>query len=174
MAKKDIYKFTIQFSGGDPQHQQVAEILNQQGRRKAQFLVNTVLHYIHCSETPDIPQPSPVNTDAIEAIVRRFMEVYSEKPTPKDVGQAPEKKTVKSEEIAFDDAAELLGELGMGILMKAIPQINAFVINMELKVIIGLILLFLFLTPLSEFLLGAEADMLSGLRRGLAVMAGSG
>ena len=71
-------------------------------------------------------------------------------------------------------AAELLGELGMGILMKAIPQINAFVINMELKVIIGLILLFLFLTPLSEFLLGAEADMLSGLRRGLAVMAGSG
>ena len=174
MAKKDIYKFTIQFSGGDPQHQQVAEILNQQGRRKAQFLVNTVLHYIHYSETPDIPQPSPVNTDAIEAIVRRIMEEYSEKPTPKDVGQAPEKKTVKSEEIAFDDAAELLGELGMGILMKAIPQINAFVINMELKVIIGLILLFLFLTPLSEFLLGAEADMLSGLRRGLAVMAGSG
>lgn len=116
MAKKDIYKFTIQFSGGDPQHQQVAEILNQQGRRKAQFLVNTVLHYIHCSETPDIPQPSPVNTDAIEAIVRRIMEEYSEKPTPKDVGQAPEKKTVKSEEIAFDDAAELLGEDGMAAI----------------------------------------------------------
>lgn len=106
----------IQFSGGDPQHQQVAEILNQQGRRKAQFLVNTVLHYIHCSETPDIPQPSPVNTDAIEAIVRRIMEEYSEKPTPKDVGQAPEKKTVKSEEIAFDDAAELLGEDGMAAI----------------------------------------------------------
>ena len=39
MAKKDLYKFTIQFNGGDPQHQQTAEILNQQGRRKAQFLV---------------------------------------------------------------------------------------------------------------------------------------
>ena len=61
-------------------------------------------------------------------------------------------------------AAELLGELGMGILMKAIPQINAFVINMELKVIIGLILLFLFLTPLSEFLLGAEAGRDGRLR----------
>ncbi|WP_418541391.1 hypothetical protein [Hominenteromicrobium sp.] len=116
MAKKDIYKFTIQFSSGDPQHQQVAEILNQQGRRKAQFLVNTVLHYIHCSETPDIPQQPPVNTDAIEAIVRRIMEEYSENPTPKDVGQAPEKKTVKSEEIAFDDAAELLGEDGMAAI----------------------------------------------------------
>ena len=110
MAKKDIYKFTIQFSSGDPQHQQVAGILNRQGRRKAQFLVNTVLHYIHCSETPDIPQPLPVNTDAIEAIVRRIMEEYSENPTPKDVRKTPEKKTVKSEEIAFDDAAELLGE----------------------------------------------------------------
>lgn len=121
MAKKDIYKFTIQFSSGDPQHQQVAEILNRQGRRKAQFLVNTVLHYIHCSETPDIPQ-QPVNTDAIEAIVRRIMEEYSEKPTRQDVKQMPEKKTVKSEEIAFDDAAELLGEDGMAAVRNTIAS----------------------------------------------------
>ncbi len=45
----------------------------------------------------------------------------------------------------------------MGILMKAIPQINAFVINIELKVIIGLLLLFLFLTPFNEFLLEMES-----------------
>ena len=50
-------------------------------------------------------------------------------------------------------AAELLGEVGMGVLMKAIPQINAFVINIELKVIIGLLLFFLLLTPINEFLL---------------------
>ena len=121
MAKKDIYKFTIQFSSGDPQHQQVAEILNRQGRRKAQFLVNTVLHYIHCSETPDIPQ-QPVNTDAIETIVRRIMEEYSENPTRQDVKQMPEKKTVKSEEIAFDDAAELLGEDGMAAVRNTIAS----------------------------------------------------
>ena len=121
MAKKDIYKFTIQFSSGDPQHQQVAGILNQQGRRKAQFLVNTVLHYIHCSETPDIPQ-QPVNTDAIETIVRRIMEKYSENPTPKDVRKTPEKKTVKSEEIAFDDAAELLGEDGIAAVRNTIAS----------------------------------------------------
>lgn len=120
MAKKDIYKFTIQFSSGDPQHQQVAEILNRQGRRKAQFLVNTVLHYIHCFETPDIPQQPPVNTDAIETIVRRIMEEYSEKPSRRDVKQAPEKKTVKSEEIVFSDAAELLGEDGMAAVRNTI------------------------------------------------------
>ena len=122
MAKKDIYKFTIQFSSGDPQHQQVAEILNRQGRRKAQFLVNTVLHYIHCSETPDIPQQQPVNTDAIETIVRRIIEEYSEKPTRQDVRKTPEKKTVKSEEIAFDDAAELLGEDGIAAVRNTIAS----------------------------------------------------
>lgn len=116
MAKKDIYKFTIQFSSGDPQHQQVAEMLNRQGRRKAQFLVNTVLHYIHCSETPDIPQQPPVNTDAIETIVRRIMEERSHETIRQDARQTPEKKTVKSEEIAFDDAAELLGEDGMAAI----------------------------------------------------------
>ena len=122
MAKKDIYKFTIQFNSGDPQHQQVAEILNRQGRRKAQFLVNTVLHYIHCTETPDIPQQPPVNTDAIEAIVRRIMEEYQPKTTRQDVRQTPEKKTVKSEEIAFDDAAELLGDDGMAAVRNTIAS----------------------------------------------------
>ena len=70
-------------------------------------------------------------------------------------------------------AAEMLGEIGMGILMKAIPQINAFVINMELKVIIGLGLLFLFLTPINEFLLEMEVQMLAQVRQVLQVIAGA-
>lgn len=70
--------------------------------------------------------------------------------------------------------AELLGEIGMGILMKAIPQINAFVINIELKVIIGLVLLFLFLTPINEFLLGIESEMLDQIGQALEVIAGGG
>lgn len=70
-------------------------------------------------------------------------------------------------------AAELLGEIGMGMLMKAIPQINAFVINMELKVIIGLGLFFLFLTPINEFLLDVELQMLSRLQQLFAVLVGS-
>lgn len=57
MPEKRIpYRFTIGFSPGDPAHQAVADLLNQQGRRKAQFLVNAVLHYIHCPETPEIPE----------------------------------------------------------------------------------------------------------------------
>ena len=70
-------------------------------------------------------------------------------------------------------AAELLGEVGMGVLMKAIPQINAFVINIELKVIIGLLLFFLLLTPINEFLLELESGMLSELGRILRLIEGA-
>lgn len=117
MAKKDLYKFTIQFNSGDPQHQQTAEILNQQGRRKAQFLVNAVLHYLHCSETPNIPQPAPIDTGAIEAIVRRIMmKEQTEKKPSAETGQEPVRRSVQSEQIDFGDATDLLGEDGVAAI----------------------------------------------------------
>ena len=69
-------------------------------------------------------------------------------------------------------AAELMGQVGMGILMKAIPQINVFAINIELKVIIGLVLIMLMLFPFSEFLLQAETRMLITLQEILPLMSG--
>lgn len=68
-------------------------------------------------------------------------------------------------------AAELLGQVGMGILMKVIPQINVFAINIELKVIIGLGLLYLLMSPFSEFLLRVEVNMLQTIQRLLPMMA---
>lgn len=69
-------------------------------------------------------------------------------------------------------AAELMGQVGMGILMKAIPQINVFAINIELKVIIGLVLIMLMLFPFSQFLLEAETRMLVTLQEILPMMSG--
>ena len=69
-------------------------------------------------------------------------------------------------------AAELMGQVGMGILMKAIPQINVFAINIELKVIIGLVLIMLVLFPFSQFLLEAETQMLVALQEILPLMSG--
>ena len=66
--------------------------------------------------------------------------------------------------------AELLGQIGMGILMKVIPQINVFAINIELKVIIGLVMILFLLTPFSEFLLSCERTMLSSLNKLLPLM----
>jgi len=69
-------------------------------------------------------------------------------------------------------AAELLGQVGMGILMKVIPQINVFVINIDLKVIIGLTLLLFMLFPISDFLLRAETEMLLSIQQMLPLMSG--
>jgi len=60
-------------------------------------------------------------------------------------------------------AAELMGQIAMGILMKAIPQINVFSISIELKVIIGLVMVMFLITPFSEFFLSTENQMLGAL-----------
>lgn len=67
-------------------------------------------------------------------------------------------------------AAEMIGQLGMGVLMKVIPQINVFSINIELKVIIGLVLLLMLVVPFSEFLLDVEREMLKDMGAVLAMM----
>lgn len=66
-------------------------------------------------------------------------------------------------------AAELMGQVGMGILMKVIPQINVFAINIELKVLVGLVMLLLLVSPFSEFLMGVESNMLVELQRAMAL-----
>ncbi len=69
--------------------------------------------------------------------------------------------------------AELLGQLGMGVLMKAIPQINVFAINIELKVLIGLFMLLFLIVPMGEFLLEMESLMLDELRNLLTLAGGA-
>jgi len=49
-------------------------------------------------------------------------------------------------------AFELLLEAGVGIIMKAIPQINIFVINIQLKVLVGLFILMVMFVPFSYFI----------------------
>ena len=54
--------------------------------------------------------------------------------------------------------------------MKVIPQINVFAINIELKVLIGLLLLLLLIAPFSEFFLQIEKEMLNDLGAVLALI----
>lgn len=106
-------KFTIQFNVMDPAHRQVIDMLEPMGRTKAQFLANAVLHYMHCTQTPDIPQPAPTDYTAIEVIVRRILteqEQKQEQPQPQLEKQKNGKILRKSEDICFEDAVEMLGE----------------------------------------------------------------
>ena len=45
MAKQNPYRFSLGFDEEDPDHQEVARILNQLGHRKAKFVVKAVLAY---------------------------------------------------------------------------------------------------------------------------------
>lgn len=69
-------------------------------------------------------------------------------------------------------AAEFMGQVGMGVLMKVIPQINVFAINIELKVLVGTVILFLLLSSFSEYLLSVETNMLAELEKAIAQVAG--
>lgn len=118
--KKDPSKFTIGFNSQDPQHQIVVDLINQQGRRKAQFLVNAVLHYIHCPETPDIPQPMPVDSKMIEEVVLRILRQQAPAgPTPEPKQTAAKRPTI-SESVHMGEMEDLLGKDGMSTIVNTL------------------------------------------------------
>lgn len=49
-------------------------------------------------------------------------------------------------------AAELIVEVAMGILMKLVPQIHVFVINMQFKILTAILLMFFFAQPIGDFI----------------------
>lgn len=67
---------------------------------------------------------------------------------------------------------EFIVEISMGILMKLIPQIHVFVINIQLKVLIAFILLLLLAQPISEFLDRYIVSAMRGAEEILRVLAG--
>lgn len=116
--KKEPGKFTIKFNVMDPAHRQVIDTLEPMGRTKAQFIANAVLHYLHCPQTPDIPQPTPADYSAVEAIVRRILEERLPEPPAQPLAkqQGTQKKLRKSEDIRLEDAEAILGEDGMAAI----------------------------------------------------------
>ena len=49
-------------------------------------------------------------------------------------------------------AAELITEIAVGLVMRAVPQIDVFVINIQFKVILGFIIIIIMAPPLASFL----------------------
>ena len=81
--KKDPGQFTVRFNAADPQQRAVIDLLNRQGRYKAQFLTSAILHYVHCSQTPDIHGAPAVNSGEIERIVRSVLAQQQTAPVPR-------------------------------------------------------------------------------------------
>lgn len=76
-SKKDPAKFSIRFNAADPHQVEVIDLLNKQGRYKAQFITNAVRHYIRCSSNPNqLPQTSLTD----EQIMRIVQNCLSKQP----------------------------------------------------------------------------------------------
>lgn len=67
-------------------------------------------------------------------------------------------------------AMELVTEAAIGILMRMIPQINVFVVNFQLKIIVGLMMLLYLFSPMSDKLYVILKNMYQNLEKILFLM----
>ncbi|MFT4106012.1 MAG: flagellar biosynthetic protein FliR [Lacrimispora sp.] len=57
-------------------------------------------------------------------------------------------------------AIEFLTEIAVGVLMKIIPQINVFVVNIQAKLVLGFFMLIFLFSPMSDYVSGLISQML--------------
>lgn len=127
MRKKNEGRFTVQFNDADPAHLQAMEVLNcLRPRSKAPYLVEAILHFENCEETPTFRRVPKFDEKAIEAIVRRVLA----KDIPMDATPVPDTPTGMTKlpvrasgDIDFSDAIEAIGEENMQAILGAV---NAF------------------------------------------------
>ena len=67
-------------------------------------------------------------------------------------------------------AIEFLCAVGMGILMRAIPQINIFIVDIQLKIFVGLLVMLLVFSPIADFLNSLVLLMIDNVREILTYM----
>lgn len=68
-------------------------------------------------------------------------------------------------------ALEFLTEIAVGLLMKIIPQINLFVLNIEMKVVIGIAILMILISPIGSYLNILITRMISEIQDVLMILA---
>ena len=82
--KKKPGRFTLQFNMEDPQQRMASELLEQQGRHKAQFIATAILSYIQRpSQGHDGGAPA-IDEAALERMLLAIMEKH-----PRFAGTAP-------------------------------------------------------------------------------------
>ena len=101
-TKKDPGKFTIRFCMSDPRQKRAVEELNAQGRLKAQFLTNAILHYVEgAAAVPPQEDLEPI----LERIIKRMLDERA------DTTAKPAEKIDHSEPFSADDLAAIAGTL---------------------------------------------------------------
>lgn len=76
--KKNPGRFTLHFNLEDPQQKMVSELLEQQGRHKAQFITSAVLLYVQCPK-PQGHDGGPTAIDEAE-LERMLLSIIEKHP----------------------------------------------------------------------------------------------
>lgn len=67
-------------------------------------------------------------------------------------------------------AIELLMDIGTGILMKIIPQINLFVLSIQMRVVLGIVMMLLLISPIGDFLGDLIGEMMRAVQHMLTTV----
>lgn len=70
-------------------------------------------------------------------------------------------------------AIQFLAEIAVGILMKAIPQINVFAVNLQAKIMLGMLVMLVFFGPLADLVRSMVGEMIDTIQKILTLMQGS-
>lgn len=130
-AKKDRGRFTLRLNEKDPAHAEAIRVLEQQDpHSKGRFIVNAILHYIHCGETPDISiQQAVPDRAAIEAIVLEILQQQNAKPgtqSPAPPQKPEEHRTVRlPEPVAEQDSESEADEDTMNLIKSALSAFRS-------------------------------------------------
>jgi len=65
---------------------------------------------------------------------------------------------------------EIITEISLGVLMRSVPQINVFVVGLQLKLLVGLVLLVLIFPALFGFFDSMTGTMFESIQKGLSLM----
>ena len=71
-------------------------------------------------------------------------------------------------------AIELLSEAGLGVLMRIVPQINVFVVGIQIKLIIGLAVVILALPAITRLIDFSLVQMFEAMQKGVQIMLTAG
>lgn len=110
LEKKDPGKFTVRFNIADPQQRTVIQLLNEQGRYKAQFLTSAVLHYVHCTKTSDIHGIPTMTSEEIERIVRNILSEQQRIDPPQEIAASDSLPKESGSTLPTIDSTDLLGD----------------------------------------------------------------
>lgn len=92
--KKKPGRFTLQFNMEDPQQRMASELLEQQGRHKAQFIASAILSYIQHPSQGHGGDPPPIDEATLERMLLAIMEKHPRfagvaSSNPPGAGEAP-------------------------------------------------------------------------------------